>query len=298
MFRRALRLIVILAVLGLLGFWVLTRPKTTPEEAIAGLTADPVRGEYVFRAAGCASCHVSQGETEASLKLGGGLALESPFGTFYAPNISPDPDEGIGAWRPIDLVNALKHGVSPQGEHYYPALPYASYTHMTDEDVVSLFAYLRTLPPVPTPSKPHDVGFPFSIRRLVGGWKLLYLREGWAVGEIPPEAETGRYIAEALAHCGECHTPRDVFGGLKLKSWLGGAPNPAGRGHIPNITPGGLDWPQADILTFFQWGQKPDFDSAGGDMASVIEHLQTLPEADLASLAAYLKAVPAVADAE
>lgn len=287
------------AVLGLVALgvaWFVTRPTQYGPEAIAGLTPDPVRGEYVFRAAGCASCHAAAGASGADLlRLGGGQAFPSAFGTFYAPNISSDPVQGIGAWSAIDLVNALVNGVSPQGAHLYPALPYAAYTHMTLQDVVSLRAWLATLPAVDTPSRPQDVGFPFSVRRLLGGWKLLYLRRDWAVKDVPPEAVIGRYIAEALAHCGECHTPRTALGGLKRGLWLAGAPNPTGKGTIPNITPGGLDWSEADLVTFFQSGFKPDFDTAGGTMTEVIANLQTLPEADLLSLAAYLKAIPAVA---
>jgi mono/diheme cytochrome c family protein len=295
MLRRLILAAIALGVIGLAVFWVVTRPTRLDPAAIAGLVPDPVRGEYVFRAAGCASCHAADGAAGADLlKLGGGKSFASDFGTFYAPNISPDPVHGIGGWSDIDLVNALVNGVAPDGAHLYPALPYAAYSRMSLQDAVSLHSYLATLPAVDTASKPHDVGFPFSIRRLLGGWKFLYLDRDWVVSSVPPEAETGRYIAEALAHCGECHTPRTALGGLKTSAWLSGAPNPSGKGTVPNITPGGLDWSEADLVTFFQSGFKPDFDTAGGAMTEVVTNLSTLPEADLLSLAAYLKAVPAV----
>jgi mono/diheme cytochrome c family protein len=295
--RRAIAVLAGLFVLGLAVFWLVTRPARIDPAEIAALTPDPVRGEYVFRAAGCASCHAAEGATGADLlKLGGGKAFASPFGTFYAPNISPDPQAGIGAWQPVDVVNALKNGVGPTGRHLFPALPYPAYTRMQLADAVSLAAYLATLPAVATPSRPHGVPFPFNIRRSLGGWKLLFLDPDWVVATVPPEAEAGRYLAEALAHCGECHTPRNALGGLQTSAWLGGAPNPAGKGRIPNITPGKLTWSEAELVTFFQSGFTPEFDSAGGAMAEVIAGLATLPEADLLSLAAYLKSVPPISE--
>jgi mono/diheme cytochrome c family protein len=292
--RRAVAVLVALGLAGLGAFWVLTRPTMLSADDIAGIGPDPVRGEYVFRAAGCSSCHAADGARDADLlRLGGGKAFASPFGTFYAPNISPDPVNGIGTWTPVDVVNALTNGVGPGGRHLFPALPYGSYGKMTLEDAVSLAAYLPTLPAVDTPSRPHDVPFPFNIRRSLGGWKLLFLSRDWVVPAVPPEAETGRYIAEALAHCGECHTPRNALGGLKTGQWLAGAPNPSGEGNIPDIRPGKLTWSEADLVTFFQSGFTPEFDTAGGNMAEVVRSLGTLPEDDLLSLARYLKAVPA-----
>lgn len=295
MLRRLAILAAGLILVGLAVFWWVTRPVRLDEGVIAGITPDPARGEYVFRAAGCASCHTAPEAEAGSLELVGGKAFASPFGTFYAPNISPHPDYGIGRWSAIDLVNALKQGVSPKGTHYYPALPYASYAKMTDSDAVSLFAYLQTLPPVAAPSKPHDVPFPFSWRRLLGGWKFLFLDRDWKVAEVPPGAETGRYLAEALAHCGECHTPRGGLGAMDGARWLAGGPLPGSNRKIPNITPGGLNWSEADLMTFLQTGFTPEFDVAGGDMALVSKNLATLPEMDLTSLVTYLKAVPPVA---
>src|SRR5690606_16902237 len=123
------------------------------------------------------------------------------------------------------------------GEHLYPALPYASYAKLTLQDVADLDAWLKTLPADPTPSLAHELSFPFSQRWLLGGWKLLFLRKDWVVtGDLTAEEERGRYIGEAMAHCGECHTPRNLFGAMDTARWLAGAPNPSGRGTIPNIT--------------------------------------------------------------
>ena len=293
---RVLRWLVLLAVIGAGGVWVLSWPKPLSDADVAGLTGDATRGEAVFWAAGCASCHMApEAKAEAQLVLVGGQRFPSDFGTFIAPNISQDPQAGIGGWSLLDLANALKRGVSPEGTHYYPALPYASYARMQMQDVADLHVFLQTLPSDPTPSQPHEIGFPFSIRDLVGVWKLLFLSEDWDLpGNLTPTADRGRYIAEALAHCGECHTPRNMLGGMDTARWLGGAPNPSGDGRIPNITPGKLGWTDADIVQYLTTGFTPDFDSVGGHMAHVVENMARLPESDRQAVAEYILAVPSV----
>lgn len=275
--------------------WVMIRPQPIAADHYTGLTGDPARGEDVFHATGCASCHAAPGASgEAKLILAGGQAFPSEFGTFLAPNISPDPQQGIGGWSVSDFGNALQRGVSPEGAHYYPALPYWSYARMEAQDVVDLYTYVQTLPPDATPSQPHQIGFPFSIRALLGGWKLLNRNTDFVVQGDLTEAETrGRYLVEAMAHCGECHTPRDALGGLDTSRWLAGAPNPSGQGTIPNITPAALDWSEGEIVAYLTSGFTPDYDSAGGHMVPVIENMAQLPESDRAAIAAYLKKVPA-----
>lgn len=296
--RKAFYTLVVLGLIGLGAFVYLTQPQAADAAALAGVTPDAERGRMVFLAGGCASCHAAEGATGADkLVLSGGRSFPSPFGTFHAPNISPHPEAGIGGWEVIDLLNAMWHGVSPEGAHYFPAFPYTSYTRVAAEDVANLHAYLMTLPASDVPSRPHDVGFPFNIRRSLGGWKLLYLDDAWVVdGDLSPQALRGRYLAEGLGHCGECHTPRDALGGLIKSRWLGGAPNPTGKGRIPNITPAALTWSEADIAAYLETGFTPEFDSAGGHMAEVIENYSQLPPEDRAAVAAYLKAVPPVAD--
>ncbi len=294
--RRILSVLLLLGMIGLGGAWAVTRPTPLPADSLAGLTGDPARGEQVFWAGGCASCHAApEAEGEDRLKLGGGLRLPSPFGTFVAPNISSDPEHGIGTWSALDLANAMQRGLSPQGRHYYPAFPYVAYANTTLQDIVDLKAFLDTLPAETTPDQPHDLRFPFSIRPLLGGWKLLYAGKGFVLPE-PSDAQIarGRYLAEALGHCGECHTPRGPLGGLNRDQWLGGAAIPAGEGETPNITPGGLDWSATDIAFYLETGFTPQFDSAGGEMASVVKNMAHLPAADREAIAAYLKAVPAV----
>ena len=161
---------------GAMAAWGLSapRPRYSAEEWQAlGLAGDAGAGRLVFYAGGCESCHKSPGQDDP-LKLGGGLELKTPFGSFYPPNISPDPVDGIGAWRPVDIANALLSGVSPSGQHFYPAFPYTSYQRMAPKDVADLAAFLRTLPPVKGKAPANALAFPFSIRRAVGLWKLLY----------------------------------------------------------------------------------------------------------------------------
>jgi mono/diheme cytochrome c family protein len=258
------------------------------------LAADPVNGESVFIASGCASCHAApDAKDDAKLVLAGGQRFVSDFGTFVAPNISMHPDAGIGDWTLTDFATAVKHGVSPQGEHYYPAFPYASYIKMKDQDVVDLWAYWQTLPADATASQPHEVEFPFNIRRAVGVWKQLYLSDAWVMDTVEtPEIERGRYLVEALAHCGECHTPRTTLGSMDRADWLTGAPNPTGRGTIPSLTPDDLTWDATDIAYYLETGFTPDYDSAGGHMVAVIDNFAKLPASDREAVAAYLKALP------
>jgi mono/diheme cytochrome c family protein len=293
---RVFRWLVALGLIGAGTLWFLARPSTLSEAEVAGLTGDVARGELVFWAAGCASCHMAaEAKGDAQLVLSGGQRFPSDFGTFVAPNISQDPEHGIGGWGLLDLANALMRGVSPAGQHYYPALPYASYAKMQTQDVADLHAFLQTLPADATPSQPHDLGFPFSLRQTIGVWKLLYLNDDWAVpGSLTPTAERGRYIAEAMAHCGECHTPRTLLGGMDTARWLGGAPNPSGQGRIPNISPGKLAWTAPDIVQYLTTGFTPEFDSVGGHMAPVVENMARLPEADRLAVAEYLLVVPNV----
>ncbi|MFM7335919.1 MAG: c-type cytochrome [Tabrizicola sp.] len=293
---RIMRWLVVLGLVAAGGLYVVTRPQPLAAAAVADLTGDAAKGELVFWAAGCASCHMAdKAEGAAQLVLSGGQRFPSDFGTFIAPNISQDPEHGIGTWSLLDLANAITRGVSPEGEHYYPALPYASYAKMEMQDVADLYAFLKTLPADPTPSQPHELGFPFNLRETIGGWKLLFLSQDWALpGNLTPTATRGRYIAEAMAHCGECHTPRNLLGGMDTARWLGGAPNPSGDGRIPNITAGKLGWSAADIVQYLTTGFTPDYDSVGGHMAHVVENMARLPESDRQAVAEYILAVPSV----
>lgn len=221
--------------------------------------------------------------------------MHTPYGTFRVPNISPHPEAGIGGWSDLDLANAMLRGLSPDGRHYYPSFPYTSYTRMESQDVVDLKAYLDSFEPVEKTVPDHDIGFPWNLRRGIGLWKKRYLDNSWvAPAADSTEIERGRYLVEALGHCGECHTPRDTFGGPDNSAWLTGAPNPDGEGKVPGITPreGGIaDWSAADIAYYLESGFTPDYDTAGGSMVAVQENFARLTDADRAAVAAYLKSL-------
>lgn len=257
-------------------------------------SGDATRGRLVFAAANCAACHATPGQPEP-LKLGGGLALASPFGTFRVPNISPDPTDGIGSWSVADLANALIAGVSPERKHYYPAFPYTSYTGMRIEDVEDLYAYLRTLPAVSGRPPPHDLPLLFRFRRPLGLWKLLFFSEGGAEAITNGDAvhDRGAYLAETLGHCAECHSTRNLFGAIKPGTRFAGGPDPEGTGFVPNITPNRIgDWSEEEIATMLMTGETPGHGRVGSSMADVVTNLALLPESDRTAIARYVKSLP------
>lgn len=287
----------VLAAVGVAGYLVVTRPAPLPANAMAGLVGDVDRGEQVYHASGCASCHKEPGidDEEMAKILKGGLKFTSAFGTFYAPNVSPDREQGIGDWAALDLANAMLRGVGREGEHLYPAFPYASYRNTSLQDVADLYAYLMTLPPDATPSIPHELSFPFNLRITLGGWKMLFVTEDWVVtGDLTAAEERGRYLVEGLGHCGECHTPRNLMGGMQRSDWLAGGPDPAGKGEFPGLSPDKLTWSEKDIAYYLRAGFTPDYDSVGGEMVHVVDNYSHLTNADREAVAAYLKRVPAV----
>jgi mono/diheme cytochrome c family protein len=278
------------------GAWILTMPRpafagNAPKLAGPG---DPVRGKLVFDAGQCASCHASPGQPDR-LRLGGGMALESPFGVFHPPNISPDPRDGIGNWRTVDLANALMSGVRPDGSHLYPALPYTSYAHMRPEDVRDLMAYLRTLPPVAGKPPPHDLPFPLTIRRFVGLWKLFYLDRSLVKDEPGRNSawNRGHYLVTALAHCAECHSARNMLGAINESSRFAGGQEQGGVGYAPNITQAGLrGWSADDLLQVLTDGHTPGLRRVGSSMADVVTNMAALPEQDRIAIAAYVLSLP------
>jgi mono/diheme cytochrome c family protein len=276
--------------------WILSAPRPAFGEADASRFegGDPGHGKRIFDAGQCASCHATPGQPDR-LRLGGGLALGSPLGPFYPPNISPDPKDGIGRWRGVDLANALMSGVSPAGQHYYPALPYAGYARMRPEDVRDLMAYLRGLPPVQGRTPPHDIPFPFTIRRGVGLWKLLFLDRDPIPDDPSREAQwnRGRYLVEALAHCAECHSTRNIFYAVKPSQRFAGGPDQEGTGFIPNITPQAIGaWSEDQLVEVLTSGHTPDLRVVRSSMDDVVKNMSALPEEDRRAIAVFIRSLP------
>jgi len=296
MLRKLIIAVAILVAISVGGFWIVTIPKTVSPREFGPHTADVENGRVLFNAGGCASCHATPKQEDKS-RLGGGLPLKSAFGTFYAPNISPDRNDGIGAWTEAQFVTALREGTLASGQHLYPAFPYTSYRLITIDDSMDLFAYLKTLPAVAGKAPDHELPFPFGLRRALGIWKLMFL------GDEPfrPDSQRsadwnrGAYLVNGAGHCAECHSPRNFLGAIIPGLRFTGGPNPVGRGWVPNITQQELkDWSEQDIANLLETGETPEGDHVGSLMAEVVRSTAQLPDQDRAAIAAYIKSLPAV----
>lgn len=275
----------------LAAFWPAIAHAQEPE-------ASPLlqRGEYVMRIAGCRHCHTADGGTP----LAGGRALETPFGTFYTPNITAHDTAGIGTWSETDFRRALGEGISPDGDHYFPSFPYTSYTKMSGEDVSALYAYLRSLPVSAERNREHDLAWFLQWRIAALVWKWLFFTPGEfeASGNRSAGWNRGAYIAEALAHCGECHTPRNLLGAPVVDmAYAGNADGPEGE-LVPNITPdketGIGDWSLNSLTNFLRFGELPNGEYTSGTMDAVISGIGKSSDEDLNALVEYLGALPAI----
>jgi len=294
MIRWLIAVTVLATVLGIAAFWVLTIP-ATPVTALAPHTRDLANGREMFYAGGCSSCHAVPKQKDPT-RLGGGLGLTTPFGTFYAPNISTDATDGIGGWSEAQFITAMTEGVSPEGQHLFPAFPYTSYRNMRIDDLRDLFAYLKTLPPVAGEVRDHDLRFPYNIRRGVGLWKLLFF------GTLPFQPDPsqtaqwnrGAYLVNGPGHCAECHSPRNVFGAIIESKRFTGGLSPTLHGGVPDITQDKLkNWTEQDIAGVFADGMTPDAGLVGGDMIEVVSNTAKLTAADREAMAVYIKSLPA-----
>ena len=297
MARKLAFLVALIAVVGATAFWYVTSPASVPAHALAPYAPNLATGKTVFHAGGCASCHATP-DQEDGTRLGGGRALKSPFGTFYAPNISPHRDDGIGNWSEAEFVTALWTGTAPDGRHYFPAFPFTSYQRMTLDDARDLFAYIKTLPAVPGRARDHDLRLPFGMRRLVAVWKLLFL-DGEPHRPDPSKSaqwNRGAYLVNALAHCAECHSPRNALGAIRSDQRFAGGPSPTGEGWVPNITQRGTgDYSEKQLAALLETGEIADgTDFVGGDMAVVVRNTAQLAPEDRAAIATYIKALPPV----
>lgn len=271
------------ALLGLLGALVLPT-------AVAAPQAQLDRGAYLFKVGGCGACH-----SPPDAPLAGGVKLDTPFGTFYTPNISPDRETGIGGWSDRQFIRAVKQGLSPGGEHYYPAFPYTSYTRMSDRELIDLKAYLDSRPAIRRQNRPHELAFPFDQRWLLGLWKALF----FDAGEFKPSPiksgawNRGAYLVSGPGHCVECHTPRNLLGGLDRDRPLMGNPEGPDGEAVPAINaawdPAFGRWQWEDIQFALEAGVTPSGDVVGGTMAHVVDNTtsQLTPE-DLAAVTEFL----------
>ena len=290
-------MLLFLAAAGAIAFYVLTMPSTIAASALAAHTPNLANGETMFNVGGCVSCHATPGQ-EDKTRLGGGLALHSPFGTFKVPNISSDPTHGIGAWSELEFVNAMLRGVGRGGEHLYPSFPYTSYQRMSLADVRDLYAFMKTLPADTTPSAPHELPFPFNVRRGLGLWKLAFVDGKTFTPDPNRDAayNRGAYLVEGPGHCVECHSTRNAVGAIAPDRRFAGGPDPeGGKGWAGNLTPhedGLASWSDSDIAYLLESGFTPEYDSVGSGMASVIANMAKLSTEDRQAMAAYLKALP------
>jgi len=269
----------------------------TASAAFAATAGDAKRGEYLAAAGGCVACHTASGKEAA--RFAGGHALKTPFGTFYGPNITPHPQAGIGRWGEADFVRAMRNGVRPDGAHYFPAFPYPSYTRIVDADLRDLWAYLRSLPPNARQNQEHDLRFPFGFRFLLWGWKLLFFTPGPTAADARTDTPVtrGAYLVNALSHCGECHTPRNILGGPKRDRFLAGGKGPDGKG-VPNLTPTRLKkWGDGELKDFLTTGLTADGDVTAESMGEVVTNtLSRVTAEDLAAIIAYLRSLPPLPD--
>lgn len=263
----------------------------------ASTAQDARRGQYVANLGGCVACHTE--DKKGAPPFAGGRALKTPFGVFYGPNITPHPEAGVGRWSEADFVRAMRLGVRPDNAHYFPAFPYTSFTRIGDRDLRDLWAYLKSLPPNPRASRPHELKFPFSLRAGVGAWKWLYFKPGPFAPDPArtAQANLGAYIVESLSHCGECHTPRNMFGGYRAGRALAGGKGVDGK-DVPNLTPANLKkWSDSELKEVLTTGMTPDMDMVSASMAEVVENTTSqISTVDLDAVIAYLRSLTAVAD--
>jgi len=295
MLRKLAIVAVATAFVGVVPFWLLTIPAGMPESALPPHTPNLANGETMFWIGGCAGCHAA--DKDNLTLLGGGRALKSPFGTFYAPNISSDRADGIGGWSEAAFIASMRNGVSPDGRHYYPAFPFTSYQRMAVADLRDLFAYLKTLPAVRGRAPEHELTPPFNIRRLIGIWKLLYL-DGEPFAPDPTKSaqwNRGAYLVNGPGHCAECHSARNWLGAIIEHQRFAGGPDLEQKGWVPNITGKGLrEWSEGDIAYLLESGMLPDGDAVGSIMTAVVRHTAKLNAQDRAAIAVYLKSLPPV----
>tara|TARA_Y100001934_G_C12386791_1_gene796718 strand:- start:20689 stop:21636 length:948 start_codon:yes stop_codon:yes gene_type:complete len=253
------------------------------------------RGLYLAKVAGCISCHTDT--VNNSNILGGGREIKSPYGSFFSPNITPDLKNGIGNWTNKDFIKAVRYGIRPKGGFYYPVFPYTSYKSMSDRDILDIKSWIEAQKPLSEPNKPHQISFPASWRNMLGPWRWLFFdEESTRFDFLPDNLARGAYLVEALGHCGECHTPRNMFGAQKSKKLLAGSRYGPSGNLMPNISPDKITgigkWTESELVFFLKTGLKPNGDYVNNEMAEIIQNsLQHLSDYDIRSISSYLNRI-------
>jgi mono/diheme cytochrome c family protein len=259
--------------------------------------SDPItRGRYLMVAADCQPCHTREG----GVPFAGGRAFKTPFGTLYSSNLTPDRETGIGSWSAGDFLRAVHKGVRPDGAHLYPAFPYAAYTYLTDDDVQAIWTYLRSVPATKNPVPANDLAFPFNQRWLMGIWSVLFNPDRRFAPNVrrSPEWNRGAYLAEGLAHCGDCHTPRNLLQALNNRRKFGGALTAGWRAY--NITSHAMSgvgaWSDDGLAQYLATGHAASHGTASGPMGEAVDaSLSKLTPSDISALVIYLRSIPPIA---
>jgi len=278
-----------------LAIVIISGGKTSP---YSHLLADVEKGRYVFTAAGCQSCHTAGSSSPIGA---GGVELKTPFGIFYTPNITPHPKQGIGNWSRDQFADAIRYGKNSVVGSFFPSFPYTAYTQMSDEDIISLYGYIMTLPISENRNQPHNIDFPFNWRFSSNFWRFMFFQPGpYKYDPLKTEEwNRGAYVVRAIGHCAECHSPRKLFGNIAKGQELSGNPKDYEGSLVPNITPDektGLGkWQESDIIALLKFGNLPDGDVVGGKMMEfVINSSSKLSNYDLQAIAIYLKSLPPI----
>ncbi|MGH6641497.1 MAG: c-type cytochrome [Bradyrhizobium sp.] len=248
------------------------------------------RGRDLAAIGNCNDCHTARGAKD----FAGGLAVPTPFGTIYSSNITPDAETGIGRWSEAAFRRAMQSGVDREGRHLYPTFPYDHFTNVSDDDNRALYAFLMTRQPVRVQANENQLAFPFNQRVVVAGWKLLFLRHGTYQPDAAKTAEwnRGAYLVEGLAHCGACHTPRNVLGAERTRATFAGGDVDNWHAYAINgQSPAPVPWDEAALFSYLRHGWHPDHGVARGPMAEVVSNLSEVPESDVRAIATYMASV-------
>lgn len=294
--KKAAITVAVLGAAGVAAFWLLTVPRPLDPSRVPARVPDLANGQVLYHAGSCLSCHrPPKGQAGADAALpSGGAPFPTPIGTFFPQNLTPDAETGVGRWQPVDFVNAMTRGLSPSGRHYFPAFPYTSFRNVGVDDLLDLFGYLRSLPPVRSPERRPDLPFEAFARRGVGLWNLVALRGPLVAPEAThdPSWNRGAYLVTGIGHCGECHTPRGRLMTLDRSRWQAGGPHPSDEGQVPSLrklVERGRYKDAADLTLALQNGETFGYDGlSSGGMGEVQANLALLPDADVRAIADYL----------